>query len=69
MDRDGVQWSSKGVGGLHEDGWVGGDGELEVLGKVQDCLKKTDVAFFRVLSVVEPHAEDDVCGREWAEQL
>ena len=33
------------------------------------CFRGTDVAFFSVLSVVEPHAEDDVCGGQWAEQL
>ena len=35
VNWDGVQWPRKGVGRLHEDGWVGGDGELELLGKVQ----------------------------------
>lgn len=46
VDGDGGVGAGEGGRGLHEDGWVGGDGE---------------VAFFGVLFVVEADAENDWC--------
>lgn len=54
VDGDGGVGAGEGGRGLHEDGWVGGDGE---------------VAFFGVLFVVEADAEDDGGVGEGAEEL